>query len=93
MANYHHKNTLLLIHAVQKMFNPSTPAIATLGMEHNMSLGAVKSAQLNTNTLVKHQGYYRVMFDLVLLSVSREPLALLGIDLKSGERFPTKHPW
>lgn len=43
------------------------------------------------------QGYYRVMFDLVLLSVSSVPSAvagaLLGIDLRCGKRFLTKHPW
>lgn len=79
------------------MFNPSTPAIATLGIEHNLSLGAVKIPQLNTNPWVEHQGYYRVMFDLVLLSVpsvsSAAAGALLGIDLRSGKRFLTKHSW
>lgn len=43
------------------------------------------------------QGYYKVMFDLVLLSVpsvsSAAAGALLGIDLRSGKRFLTKHPW
>lgn len=79
------------------MFNPSILAIATLGIEHNLSLDVVKIAQLNTNTWVKHQGSYRVMFDLVLLSGSSTSSAaagaLLGIDLKSEKSFLTKHPW